>query len=96
VNDDTKLNGVTIGDVRKMGAISLSKTDHGLVLMPLILLRAINSDINVIHDDMINPLHLSSPQTLEQLLAVGMILRNNSLYDLGIKEASYGDLFPGI
>ncbi len=89
------LNGVSIGDVRKMGAISLSKTKGGLVLMPLILLRAINGEIHVIDDDMINPLHLSSPQTLEQLLAVGMILRNNVLYDLGITEASYEVLYPG-
>jgi hypothetical protein len=96
VNDKTRLNGITVGDVRKNGVISLSETDHGRILMPLILLRSINfHHLQLVEDDVINPLKLSSPQSLEKLLPISMLLQINLLCDLGEKETTYKEIIPG-
>jgi hypothetical protein len=97
VNDDTILNGVKIGDIRKNGVISLSEMHHGRILMPLVLLRVINHfHLHLVDDKHINPLNLSTPQSLEKLLSISMLLQINLLNDLGENSTTYKEIAPGI
>ena len=95
MDDNTRLNGVTDGDIRKGGMISLSNGTSGRILMPSVLLRAICFHLRLVDDDCLNPLKLSTPQSLERLLPISMLLQTNLLFELGETETAYKDIVPG-
>ena len=62
VTDSYVLNGITVGQVRASGIVSLSKITSGYIVMPQILLRSINyHHLKLLDDDSLNSLSLSTP-----------------------------------
>lgn len=97
VRRDTKLNAVTVEQAQATGMLMLLPTrdpSEFTIHVPLILLRALNAQLEVVPDPCLDSLEMMDWKSFEKTMCVLRALRQNLLVRMQRSTASYRELYP--
>jgi hypothetical protein len=98
VSLEDRLNGISVKEARSSGILMLSEVEGSpntyVILLPLVLLRALNKSICDIDDKFLDPVHIFDDREFEKAMCGLRVLRQNLLVGMGKKMVTYRELYP--